>query len=61
VMLLEDRTEATRPQQRIPCQEGWRGMWSPHGHGMRGEDGSADGAGRKRRFQAMWGGRGKFG
>ena len=36
-------------------------MWSPHGVGVRGEDGSADCAGRKRRFQAMWGGRGKFG
>ena len=35
-MLLEDRTEATRPQQRIPCQKGWRGMWSPHGLGMGG-------------------------
>jgi hypothetical protein len=46
VMLFEDRTEATRPQQRIPCQKGWRGMWSPHGLGMKGEDGSADGAGR---------------
>jgi hypothetical protein len=29
-------------------------MWAPHGLGVRGEDGSADGAGRKRRFQAMW-------
>ncbi len=36
MMLLENRTEATRPQQRIPCQKGWRGMWSPHGLGMGG-------------------------
>jgi hypothetical protein len=35
-------------------------MWSPHGLGVRREDGSADGEGRKRRFQAMWGGGGKF-
>jgi hypothetical protein len=34
-------------------------MWSPHGLGVRRENGSADGAGRKRRSQAMWGGRGK--
>jgi hypothetical protein len=46
VMLLEGRTEATRPQWRIPCQKGWRGMWSPHGLGMGGEDESADVAGR---------------
>jgi hypothetical protein len=36
-------------------------MWSPHGLGMGGEDESADGAGRWGRFQAMWGGGGKFG
>ena len=35
-MLLEDRTEAMRPQWRIPCKKGWRGMWSPHGLGMGG-------------------------
>jgi hypothetical protein len=34
-------------------------MWSPHGLGVRREDGSTDGAGRKRRSQAMWDGRGK--
>jgi hypothetical protein len=34
-------------------------MWSLHGLGVRREDGSADGAGRRRRFQAMWGGGGK--
>jgi hypothetical protein len=60
VMLLEGRTEATRPHQRIPCSKGGRGMWSPHGLGMRREDGSAVGAGRRRRSQAMWGGGGKF-
>jgi hypothetical protein len=36
------------------------GMWSPHGLGMRREDESAVGAGRRRRSQAMWGGGGKF-
>ncbi len=35
-------------------------MWSPHGIGVRREDGSAVGAGRWRRFQTMWGWRGKF-
>ncbi len=40
--------------------KGVEGYVVPHGLGMRCEDGSADGAGRKRRFQAMWGGRGKF-
>jgi hypothetical protein len=61
-MLSEDRTEATRPPWRIPCQKGWRGMWSPHGPGMGGgEDESADGAGRWERFQAMSGGGGKLG
>jgi hypothetical protein len=37
-----------------------RSVWSPHGLGVRRENGSADGAGRKRRFQAVWGGGGKF-
>ncbi len=35
-------------------------MWSPHGLGVRGEDGSAAGSGRKRSFQAMWGGGGSL-
>jgi hypothetical protein len=30
-------------------------MWSPHGLGVRRENGSAVGAGRRRRSQAMWG------
>ncbi len=60
-MLLEGRTEATRPQWRIPCQKGWRGMWSPHGLGMGGEDESADVVGRWGRCLAMWGGGGKLG
>jgi hypothetical protein len=34
-------------------------MWSPHGLGVRREDGSAVGAGRRRRSQAMWGLKGK--
>ncbi len=37
-----------------------RGMWSPHGLGVRREDGSAVGAGRRRRSQAIWGGGGKL-
>jgi hypothetical protein len=35
-MLLEDRPEATRPQWRISCQKGWRGMWSPSDLGVGG-------------------------
>jgi hypothetical protein len=35
-------------------------MWSPHGLGVRREDESAVGAGRRRRSQAMWSGGGKF-
>ena len=35
-------------------------MLSPHGLGVRREDGSAVGAGRRRRSQAMWGEGGKF-
>ncbi len=38
-MLLEDRPEATRPQWRISCKKGWRGMWSPPDPGMGGEGG----------------------
>jgi hypothetical protein len=34
-------------------------MWSPHGLGVRREDESAVGAGRRRRSKAMWGGGGK--
>jgi hypothetical protein len=32
-------------------------MWFPHGLGVRREDESAVGAGRRRRSQAMWSGR----
>jgi hypothetical protein len=35
-------------------------MWSPHGLGVRREDESAVGAGRRRRSQAMWSEEGKF-
>ncbi len=45
-MLLEDRTEATRPQWRIPCQKGVEGYVVPPDLGMGGEDESADVAGR---------------
>jgi hypothetical protein len=60
VMLLEGRTEATRPHQRIPCKTGGGGVFGPRGLGVRREDVSAVGAGRRRRSQAMWGGGGKF-
>jgi hypothetical protein len=36
-------------------RRGGGGMWSPHGLGVRMGDGSAVGAGRRRRSQAMWG------
>ena len=35
-------------------------MWSPHGLGVRREDESAVGAGRRRSSQAMWSGERKF-
>jgi hypothetical protein len=35
-------------------------MWSPPGLGVRREDESAVGAGRRRRSQAIWSGGGKF-
>ena len=35
-------------------------MWSPHGLGVRREDESAVGAGRRRSSQARWSGEGKF-
>jgi hypothetical protein len=46
VMLLEGRPEATRPQWRISCQKGWRGMWSPHDLDVGGGE-SADVEGRQ--------------
>ena len=60
-MWLEDRTEVTRPQWRIPCQKGVEGYVVPPWPRYGGEDESADVAGRWGRFQAMWGGGGKLG
>ncbi len=57
---MDGHIEATRPYQRIPCSKGEEGYAVPLGLGVRREDESAVGAGRRRRSQAMWCEGGKF-
>ncbi len=45
---LDGHIEATRPHQRIPCSKGEEGYVVPSGLGVRREDESAVGAGRRR-------------
>jgi hypothetical protein len=59
-IFLDGHIEATRPYQRIPCSKGEEWYVVPFGLGVRREDESAVGAGRRRRSQAIWCGGGKF-
>ncbi len=59
VISLDGHIEAKRPHQRIPCSKGKEGCVGSSGLGVRGEGGSAVGAGRRREPQAMWAGGGK--
>jgi hypothetical protein len=54
VISLDGHIEATRPYQRIPCSKEEEGYVVPSGLGVRRENESAVGAGRRRRSQAMW-------
>ncbi len=61
---IEARGRTPRPPcpRCVPSVLVWgRSVWSPHGLGVRRDDGSAVGAGRWSWFQAMWGGGWKFG
>jgi hypothetical protein len=59
VISLDGHIEATRLHQRIPCSKGEEEYVVPSSLGVRREDESAGGAGRRRRSQAMWCGGGK--
>ncbi len=60
VISLDGHIEATRPHQRITCSKGEEGYVVPSVLGVRREDESAVGAGRRRRSKAMWCGGGKI-
>jgi hypothetical protein len=54
VISVDGHIEARRPHERMPCSKGEEGCVGSFGLGVREEVGSAVGAGRRRRSQAMW-------